>query len=229
MVLGGQYCVTQLPHQSALGLVPCEYQHLVSMQNFVGMLEYLGTWRWGDSVGIITTAKGFSFSIGALPFLIDDEGRIQKVGEYVAGESVFASDAKAFAYMLALTKRDLQYRGIRDDRLRSFEFKQQANFLLYRKVQACPDAHEYERLRQHWDTVNRRKYREFEWSPEQSEALRLIAEGVSHEDEEAKADSLRWLFLQGCPGAAKPQHYLRLPFVGVSISRFSLYAPSATR
>ena len=37
----GQFCVTQLPHQYACDLLPSEYQHLVSMQNFVRMLEYL--------------------------------------------------------------------------------------------------------------------------------------------------------------------------------------------
>ena len=39
-------------------------------------------------------------------------------------------------------------RGATSDRLRSFHFKQEANFLLYREVKDCPDAHESERLRQ---------------------------------------------------------------------------------
>ena len=134
---------------------------------------------------------------------MDDEGRKQELGKYSAGELVFASDAQAFSYMLSLAKRDLQYRGMRDDRLWGFHWKQQANFLLYRKVKECPDVHEYERLRQHWNSVNRPKYRNLKWSSEQAEALRLIDAGVSHEDEEAKRNSRRWLYIQGAPGSGK--------------------------
>ena len=76
----GQFCVTQLPHQYAADLLPSEHQHLESMQNFVGMLEYLGTWRWGSEAGVVTTTRGFMFSISALPFLVDADGRSRRWG-----------------------------------------------------------------------------------------------------------------------------------------------------
>ena len=37
----GQFMLTQIPHQYARDLLPREIKHLLSMQNFVGMLEYL--------------------------------------------------------------------------------------------------------------------------------------------------------------------------------------------
>ena len=98
------------------------------------------------------TTKGFSYSMSALPLMVDAEGQRQELGTYSAGDPVFASDAQACSYMLSLAKRDLQYRGMRDERLTSFTFKQEANFLLYKSVRECPDAHEYELLRQRWDT-----------------------------------------------------------------------------
>ena len=99
-------CRTQHP------LLPSEYQHLVSMQNFVGMLEYVTAWRWRKEAGTIKTTNGFAFSISALPILVDADGQKAELGKYAAGELVFASDAQAFSYMLSLAKRDLQYVGV---------------------------------------------------------------------------------------------------------------------
>ena len=87
------------------------------MQNFAGMLEYLCSWRWGAEEGIIKTSKGFVFKANALPFLVDDDGGILALGKYEPGAAVFADDRLAFEYLLSLTKRDLQYPGMRDDRL----------------------------------------------------------------------------------------------------------------
>ena len=67
----------------------------------------------------------------------------EPMGKYEPGAAVFADDKLVFAYLLSLTKRDLQFRGMRDDRLRCFDLKQQANYLLYRKDKHCPDGHEY--------------------------------------------------------------------------------------
>ena len=44
----GQFCLTNLLHQDARDLLPRDYQYLETMQNFVGMLEYLGTWRFSE-------------------------------------------------------------------------------------------------------------------------------------------------------------------------------------
>ena len=57
--------------------------------------------------------------------------------------------------------------------------------------------------RQSWDTVNRPKYRGLAWSESQSEALRLIAEGYSHEDEDSRHNSSRFLYIKGRPGSGK--------------------------
>ena len=105
--------------------------------------------------------------------------------------------------MLQVAKRDLQYRGLRDDRLASFHYKQEANFLLHRRVRSAADPAEYEMLRQHWDEANRPKYVNKVWSEEQQEALDAISQGISHEDEEAKRASGRWLYIAGAPGSCK--------------------------
>ena len=97
---------------------------------------------------------------------------------------------------------DLKYRGFRDDRLTSFEYKQRANFLLYRRVLDA-DVHEYELLRQSWDSTNRPKYTSRQWSTEQEQALKYVDQGVSYDDEEIKAASARWQYMQGPPGSGK--------------------------
>jgi hypothetical protein len=125
------------------------------------------------------------------------------VGVYTEGSAVFRSDREAYEYLLWVAKRDLQYRGMRDDRMASFEYKQEANFLLYRRVLACSDAHEYEMLRQSWDTVNRPKYAAKEWSEKQQEVLDLVQRAVSYDDEEDKQLSRRWLYIKGPPGSGK--------------------------
>ena len=75
--------------------------------------------------------------------------------------------------------------------------------MLYQRVLQCSDKAEYELLRQHWDTVNRPKYREFAWSTEQQDAIDLVTKGVSYEDEEARMNSRRWLYIDGPPGSGK--------------------------
>ena len=102
-----------------------------------------------------------------------------------------------------VAKRDLQYRGMRDDRIASFVWKQDANFLLYGHVKQCPDQFQYERLRQEWDTINRPKYRQFTWSAQQQRALDIMATGTGYEDEESRVQSLRWLYIAGEPGSGK--------------------------
>ena len=65
------------------------------------------------------------------------------------------------------------------------------------------DLNEYEMIRQRWDTVNRPKYTGKKWSSDQEKALRLIREGIAHEDEESKNNSYRWLYINGAPGSGK--------------------------
>ena len=156
------------------------------MENFAGMLEYLMSWVWVDENNI-RSRGGCVFSIKALPFLIADDGTPIPVGEYAAEQLVFPRGALAFDYLMLVAKADLRYRGFRDERLRSFEYKQLANVLLHKRV-LIADAHEYELLRQSWDTTNRPKYSSKVWSEEQEEAFRLLEKGVSYDDENVRSD-----------------------------------------
>ena len=207
----GQFTLTNIPHLYAKQLLPKEFKYLVSMQNFVGMIEYLLTWKWFTEPGIVQTSWDLLFRIEALPLRIGYGGDFLGVGtEYAAGLPVFPSDREAFVYMLSLAKRDLQYRGMRDERIGCFEQKQEANFLLYRSISQCDNDAEYECLRQQWDTLNRAQYQDHQWSPEQKEAIDLVKKGVSHEDEEARVNSYRFLYIQGPPGSGKSAVLLEL-------------------
>ena len=90
---------------------------------------------------------------------IDDTGAVQPLGTYLDKGAAFPLDRQAFDYLMSLTDHDLQYRGMRDDRLACFRWKQEANFLLDRCVKTWEDTAEYELLCQSWDTINRPKYR----------------------------------------------------------------------
>ena len=75
--------------------------------------------------------------------------------------SVFVKHSFSLALGLhtkGISKRDLQYRGFRDDRIGSFVMKQRANFLLRTRVLQCTSDEEFEMYRQSWDTINRPKY-----------------------------------------------------------------------
>ena len=105
--------------------------------------------------------------------------------------------------MVNLASRDLQYRGWRDDRISSFHHKQNANFLLYQRVVACSDSHEYDMLRQSWDTLNRPKYEGKPWHDKQLKVFQLVHQALSYDDEEQKRKSQRWLYVCGPPGSGK--------------------------
>ena len=98
--------MTQIPHQYPQDLLP-RGRHLTSMQNFAGMLEYLCSWAW-RAEGIVESSGGCLVSTGSLPFLIDDAGHPLHLGEYVAGRSVFTTEAEAYNYILDIAARDLQ-------------------------------------------------------------------------------------------------------------------------
>ena len=81
----GQFGITQIPHLQASDLLPavmtdCKPKHLECMKNYVGLLEYLCTWRWDEEADIVMNAAGVRFHISALPFLIEDDGQIAKLG-----------------------------------------------------------------------------------------------------------------------------------------------------
>ena len=198
----GQFLLTQFPHQYAKELLPRQYQHLVSMQNFAGAMEYLSTWKW-LAPAQIQSDDGMVFDIAALPFSVDNQGEIEQVGVYAEGAAVFATDRLAYEYILKLAKRDLQYRGFRDDRITCFWHKSEANFLLYQKVRNCDDPVKYAYFRQCWDTINRPKYQTKTWSLKQEDALAAIDKGISYEDEEEKRKSDRSLYIAGEPGSGK--------------------------
>ena len=69
-----------------------------------------------------------------------------------------------------------------------------------------------------WDFINRPKYRDYQWSPEQREAIALVKKGVSYEDENERLASNRWLFIQGPPGSGKSQVLLELAVWVVLVS-----------
>ena len=119
------------------------------MQNFVGMLEYLNSWTWAEQSGVIKASSDVSFHVESLPLRISDSGEVLQVSEYIAGKPVFQSDRESFEFMVSLSMRDLQYRGLRTERVGCYEHKQEANFLLYRRVLQCDCDAEYEALRQH--------------------------------------------------------------------------------
>ena len=152
------------------------------------------SWKWSSDLHVIVSLEMGLFRADALPLRIDDCGEIVSLGASPSvGESVFKSHREAFDYMLSLAQRDLQYRGYRDERLRCFSHKQEANFLLFQSVLSCDNAAEYERLRQAWDTVHRPPYKQLSWSPEQQEGIARVKQGVSYDDEEQRRNSYRWL------------------------------------
>ena len=161
------------PHLTAKDILPQAKRHLKSMQNFVGAMEFLSSWSCLGA-GVISAQGGIRFDCAALPMLVDDKGQLYQVDrDRAPGEAVFQSSKHAHEYFTLAMKRDLQYRGLRDDRMISFELKQDANYLLAQRVERATDEIEYERLRQEWDTVNRPRRNQYGWSPEQQQVIRI--------------------------------------------------------
>ena len=204
----GQFALTLLPHRCARDILPRVSRHLVSMQNFAGVLEYLCSWRYAAD-RCIKCDSDVLFRCDALPMIVDDSGRIEAlVG--TEGSVVFPDKSKAHGYLVLAMKRDLQYRGFRDDRLLSFILKMEANLCLQMRVERAGDEIEYERLRQEWDVINRPKQRNLKWSTEQAKVLSIVREGIGMEDEERRLSSARWLFIKGNPGSGKTAILLAL-------------------
>ena len=81
--------------------------------------------------------------------------------------------------------------------------KQDAAQLLLVRVRNCADDAEYHMLTDQWDTINRPAYVRRIWSPRQEEALGAVAFFVALDDEEAKRQHRRCLFVSGGPGSDK--------------------------
>ena len=75
--------------------------------------------------------------------------------------------------------------------------------LLQVRVRNCVDEAEYHMLRHQWDCINRPQYVRRTWSPLQEEALGAVAFFVALDDEEAKRQHRRCLFVSGGPGSGK--------------------------
>ena len=90
----------------------------------------------------------------------------------------------------------------------------------------CDNDAEYECLRQQWDTINRPKYREHTWSPEQWDAIKRVKDGVSIEDEEERRNSFRWLYISGPPGSGKSAILLELAVWACMHMRVLLVCPT---
>ncbi len=176
---------------------------LSSQTNLVGTLDYLGSWVWSQTDGEVC-AGGGHFHVNALPLMVDDEGNAKRLpGKPCPGERVFEDERACFDYLMSVASRDLEYRGFRDDRVMTFKYSHRANYLLQERVSKCQNHHAYEAMRQEWDHLNRPKYRDMTWSPEQQEAINRVKQGVSHEDETSRANSTRWLYIPGPPGSGK--------------------------
>ena len=101
------------------------------------------------------------------------------------------------SYIMALAQRDLQYRGFRDHRVLSFEYKQEALYLLFGRVRRCADDHEFELYRQSWDSLEYASYQPKDWHPKQKEVLARIKERTTIDDEEVKKTSTRFFVCEG--------------------------------
>ena len=81
------------------------------MINFFGMMDYLSSWTWTESAGVIRGKGDVVFDLKALPLLLSASNEVWDLGQGGPGIPVFSSERGAFEYILALAKRDLEYRG----------------------------------------------------------------------------------------------------------------------
>ena len=214
----GQLVLTQIPHLEAKDLLPRGGRHLACMENFVGMLEYLVSWRWGASIGdakVIKAASGAVFYASSLPLILNDEGCVEHLSTSVEDEAVFPTERAAFEYLVTFAKHDLQMRGFRGERTCAFVEKQKANMLLHERVRRCRSDEEFERWRQHWDHINRPKLRTLRWGVKQQEVLDIVSRELSCEDEDVKKRSRRQLYVEGPPGSGKSAVLLECALIAV--------------
>ena len=163
------------------------------MEHVSGLVEYAYSWRW-HALGEIVTESGFVCEVKAMPLRVDDSGGVVEIGVMLeADDRVFEGREQAYFYLRALARRDLEYRGFRNDRCRSFEYHCDALFHLHERVLRCDDEVEYRTYKAEWEQCLSGKYESLAWSPEQPEVLRLVDEATGMEDEAEKMASERWL------------------------------------
>ena len=173
------------------------------MINFFGMIDYVSSWTWVEAPGTIRAKGGVVFELKALPLLLTADNEVFTLPQGQPGDAVFTSERSAFVYIMELAKRDLQYRGFRDDRVLSFEYKQEALYLLFGRVRRCADDHEFQMYRQSWDELTRSEYDPKTWHPKQQDVLDRIKERTTIDDEDVKKNSQRFLYVKGRPGSGK--------------------------
>ena len=198
----GQFLSTQTPHAKPEDILPTE-KYLHTMINLCGMIDYVSSWTWAEAPGTIRAKGGVAFELKALTVLLMEENEAWDLGQGHPGDAVFTSERAAFVYIMALAKRDLQYRGFRDDRVLSFEYKQEALYLLLGRIRRCTDDHEFEMYRQSWDTLAYSNYTLKQWHPKQQEVLDRIKERTTIDDKDLKTNTHRFLYVQGRPGSGK--------------------------
>ena len=198
----GQFASTQIPHVKPEDILPTE-KHLRTMINFFGMIDYVSSWTWAEAPGTIRAKGGVVFELKALPLLLTADNEVFALPQGQPGDAVFTSERSAFVYIMELAKRDLQYRGFRDDRVLSFEYKQEALYLLFGRVRRCADDHEFQMYKQSWDELKYAKHDPKTWHPKQQDVLDRIKERTLIDDEDVKKNSQRFLYVKGRPGSGK--------------------------
>ena len=222
----GQMALTQLPHATPADLLPDGARHLDCMENFVGVLRYLMSWTFlrfqrggdGEKSGFVIGARGFEFHEAALPLDVLDDGTTVPLGEGAGrrppadgalpdgGVAVFPSERAAYSYMRGVCRRDLSYRGFRDERLRTFEMAADAAYLLHRRALRAQGDAEFQMLKADWERLNRPARREHAWSEEQRAVLQRVVDKTSIDDQAEKERGFpesRWLYVAGAPGSGK--------------------------
>ena len=201
----GQFALTQLPHAVTARLLPSG-PHLTLMQHFVGVWQYLCTWCW-VSEDLIRTDH-CTIRVDSLPILAASDGAIRclRLPDSRDGDRVFLNDASAISYLVDLCVRDLEYRGHRDDRTQNFRLHVISRIHFHRMIQSCSPG-EVEAIKAAWEEVNRPRYQQRQWGPEQQQALQRVDALLSVDDESVKRQQNdgdgRYVFLNGAPGSGK--------------------------
>ena len=96
----GQFNITQIPHLDPADIIPKNWRHLESMENFCGILEYLCGWSWGDSPDISTMARADHFLHPHCPSWLTMTARC-KSSAHMAGGKLFGLRAGTWVLELA--------------------------------------------------------------------------------------------------------------------------------
>ena len=226
----GQMVLSQIPHLHAKDILPKDCQHLVCMENFAGMLEYL-------YLGYGSTKAQFGQRRCRVQYkgpATDHRARRQyhPCCSVRRRAAVFQNSRLAYQYLMHIARSDLKYRGFRDDRMASFEYKQEANFLLYQRVLTA-DVHEYELLRQSWDTTTDRSILAGNGAtsrPKHCDSSKWAYRTMTKTS--SATEDARWMYIQGPPGSGKTlvllEMAIRCARKGYASSSYARLAPTCT-